>query len=76
MVHRVTTSDNEWYNKWQQMTTNDNKWQQTCGSANKNKQEQVKKVSLGFKRKQKASLVHEGFCSIFNQFVTIIYSAI
>ena len=37
VMHRVITSDNEWYNKWQQMTTNDNKWQQSCGLTNKNK---------------------------------------
>ena len=31
MLRRVTTSDNDWYNEWQQMitsgTTNDNEWQ-------------------------------------------------
>ena len=31
IVHRVTTSDNEWHNEWQRMTTsgatNDNEWQ-------------------------------------------------
>ena len=28
MVHRVTTSDNEWYNEWQRMTASDNERQQ------------------------------------------------
>ena len=32
MVHRVTTSDNEWYNEWQRMTTSDNKWQRVTTS--------------------------------------------
>ena len=46
VVHRVTTSDNEWYIEWQRMktsdkewyiewqrvTTNDNKWQQVIAS--------------------------------------------
>ena len=31
------SSDNEWFKKRQQMTTNDKKRQQTCGSANENK---------------------------------------
>ena len=26
MIHRVTTSDNKWYNKWQRMTTSENEW--------------------------------------------------
>ena len=25
-IHRVTASDNEWYNEWQRMTTSDNEW--------------------------------------------------
>ena len=36
MVHRVTTSDNEWYNEWQRMTTSgttsDNEWQRVTTS--------------------------------------------
>ena len=28
------TSGNEWYNKWQQVTTNDNKWQRVVISVN------------------------------------------
>ena len=39
MVHRVITSDNEWYNEWQRVTTNDNewynKWQQVTTNDNK-----------------------------------------
>ena len=27
MVHRMTTSDNEWYNEFQRMTTSNNEWQ-------------------------------------------------
>ena len=27
MVHRVTMTDNKWYNEWQQMATSDNEWQ-------------------------------------------------
>ena len=27
VVHRVTTSANEWYNEWQRMATSDNEWQ-------------------------------------------------
>ena len=26
VVHRVTTSDNGWYNEWQRMITSDNEW--------------------------------------------------
>ena len=26
MIHRVTTSDSEWYNKWQRVTVSDNEW--------------------------------------------------
>ena len=32
MGHRVKTSDNEWYNEWQRMTTSDNKWQRVTTS--------------------------------------------
>ena len=28
-----TTSDNEWYHKWQRVATNDNKWQRVAISA-------------------------------------------
>ena len=35
MVHRVKTSDNEWYNEWQRMTTSDNKWQRVTTSDKK-----------------------------------------
>ena len=28
------SSDNEWYNEWQRMTTNDNEWQWVTISAN------------------------------------------
>ena len=38
MVHRVTTSDNEWYNEWQRVimsgTTSDNEWQLVTTSDN------------------------------------------
>ena len=55
------------------MTTRDNKRVLHQIKTNKSK---CKKVILDFKMKQKANLVLEGFCSIFNQCVTIIYSAI
>ena len=32
---RVTTKDNEWYNEWQRVTTNDNKWQRVTASGKK-----------------------------------------
>ena len=51
MVHRVTTSENEWYNELQQMATsdkNDNEWYSewqrvaTNGTTCKNKRQQMK----------------------------------
>ena len=53
MVHRVTTSDNEWqrvttsgktndnewYNEWQRMATSDNEWQQVVQQVTKSENE-------------------------------------
>ena len=47
MVHQVTTSDNERYNKWQQVvqrvTTNENEWERmtTSGTTNGNEWQRV-----------------------------------
>ena len=53
----MTTSDTKSKNIWlrlvQRMKTNESEW------------EQKKKVILGFKMKQKANVVSEGFYSIF-----------
>ena len=51
------TSDSEWYNEWQQITTR--------GTLSDNEWEQVKGVILSFKMKQNANLVPEGFYSTF-----------
>ena len=66
-MHRVTKSDATNDNKWQRITTRDNKRVLHQTKTNKSK---CKKVILGFKMKQKANLVPEGFCSIFNQCIT------
>ena len=74
------SSDNEWKRVVQQVTTNDNDVTTSDNKRlvqpKKTNKSKWKKVILGFKMKQKANLVPEGFCSIFNQFITIIYSAI
>ena len=67
MVHSLTKSDTTNDNKLQRMTTRDNKRVLPQIKTNKSK---CKKVILGFKMKQKANLVPEGFCSIFNQCIT------
>ena len=69
MVHQVTTSDNEWYNEWQRMTTsgtaNDNEWQRvlqwvtTSGTTNDNKwsnEWKQMRVILGFRMKKLCNL--------------------
>ena len=42
MIHRVTTSDNKWYNEWRRVTTsdkNDNEWYNECQRVTKNDSE-------------------------------------
>ena len=45
MVHRVTTSDNEWQRVVQQMKTNDNEWQRMTASVNSDNEWQQMTVS-------------------------------
>ena len=68
MITSVATSDNEWYNEWQQMvqrmTTTDSKWQWVAANDsewyNKWKQMGVSKtVILSFKMQQRANVVPE-----------------
>lgn len=53
----------DWYSEWQRVTTVNNEWQQLTRSETKSETEweQVKKMVLAFKTKQKDNLTPEDF---------------
>ena len=53
----------DWYSEWQRVTTINNEWQQLTRSETKSETEweQVKKMVLAFKTKQKDNLTPEDF---------------
>ena len=85
MVQWMTKINNEWQrmtmsdNKCQRVTTSDimsdNEWQQVVQRIKTNERKR-KRVTLGFKIKQKANLIPERFHSIFMPCITTIYSGI
>ena len=71
MVHRVTTSDNEWqrvttsgktndnewYNEWQRMATSDNEWQQVVQQVTKSENEWQRVTTNGNEGQQVRAVV-------------------
>ena len=53
-------SDNELYNEWHRVTTNDNEWQRVIQQVAAN-DSKWKKVVLGFKTKQKNNMIPGSF---------------